>query len=140
MGMKTTHLKIFLLLFFITIAGYGQIVTFDGYNCIPPAGDEWGTPDVVDGDDTPTGTADILNFWFDQDNQYVYMAFDREATGISSFSFLGQTSSQSNRHAFPCTILPASVSGKVGLVLPNSLKNSTFIWCLVSHKARMAIS
>lgn len=91
MGMKTTHLKFLLLLFFITIAGYGQIVTFDGYNCIPPAGDEWGTPDVVDGDDTPTGTADILNFWFDQDNQYVYMAFDREATGNSSFSFFINT-------------------------------------------------
>ncbi|MBA6157359.1 PKD domain-containing protein, partial [Tenacibaculum sp. S7007] len=98
MGLKITHLKriLFTFLLFNSFIGFGQIVNFDGNNCVPPSGDEWGTPDVVDGDDTPTGTADILNFWFDQDNEYVYMAFDREATGNSSFSFFINTDCNSS--------------------------------------------
>ncbi|WP_459213195.1 PKD domain-containing protein, partial [Aquimarina rhabdastrellae] len=82
----------------ITIVGFlvsfnvnAQLVIFDGDNCNPPNGDEWGIPDVVDGDDVPADTADITNFWFDQDNQYIYMAFERLATGNSSFSFFLNT-------------------------------------------------
>ncbi|WP_428225280.1 gliding motility-associated C-terminal domain-containing protein [Flavobacterium sp.] len=69
-----------------------QIIQFDGFNCnTTNNGDEWGVPDVVDGNDTSTGTADIINFWYDNDHQYLYLAFDREATGNSSFSFFINT-------------------------------------------------
>ena len=44
----------------------------------------------------------------------------------TSFSSLGQTFFQSNLQAFPCIIFPVSVSGNVGVVLPNSLKNSPY--------------
>ncbi|MFZ3565280.1 PKD domain-containing protein, partial [Tenacibaculum finnmarkense] len=93
---KITQKIFFLALLLVTITSYAQIVNFDGNNCILPSGDEWGIPDVVDGQDSPTGTADILNFWFDQDTEYIYLAFDRRATGNSSFSFFMNTDCNSS--------------------------------------------
>ena len=86
--MKPIINLLFLVLSFIfTININAQIITFDGNNCDLNNGDEWGIADVTDIDNINPGTADITHFWYDQDNTYIYIAFLRESTGNSSFSF-----------------------------------------------------
>ncbi len=85
--------------------GFAQDFTFDGHNCKPGADSEWGIPDHADNDtdgdgygerDTPTGTADVLNLWFRQSPQYLYLAFERRKSGNSFFSFYLNTDCDPN--------------------------------------------
>ena len=85
--------------------GLAQDFTFDGHNCKTGAESEWGIPDLADHDtdgdgygerDTPTGTADVLNLWFRQSPQFLYLAFERRKTGNSFFSFYLNTDCDTN--------------------------------------------
>lgn len=88
-----------LLLFFLsslTFPAFAQDIIFDGHNCKPGGGSEWGIPDYADSDtdgdgygdrDTPTGTADVLNLWYRQSPEHFLLAFERRKTGNSYFAF-----------------------------------------------------
>ncbi|THD66664.1 T9SS type B sorting domain-containing protein [Robertkochia marina] len=94
--MKRLLLLPFIILVFSAVNGNAQDFTFDGNNCSPGYSSEWGIPDYADHDtdgdgfgeqDTPTGTADVLNLWYRANAQYLYLAFERRKSGNSYFSF-----------------------------------------------------
>ena len=78
----------------LPVAASTEPNAFDGDRCPGTAvwaDSEWGAPDYVDGQDVPTGSADILNLWAclhgSGSDAYLCLAFNRRSSGSSSFSF-----------------------------------------------------